>query len=311
MRVLFLCPPVGNYPAWKAALAEQAPNVEIVQNDYAGPKDAIDVAIVLSPPPGFLKQFSNLKAVFSLGAGAEHLWSDPELPNLPLVRLTYSDKRRSMSEWILYAVLHFHREFDRCARAQRRAEWERIDHSPLAPQRRVGVLGLGDLGAAAALELRAWDFAVSGWSRRQKNLSGVDCFSGREGLFRMLPDVNILVGLLPLTPDTKGILNADVFTRLPRGAAVVNAGRGGNLVTNDLVGALDSGHLSGAFLDVTDPEPLPTGDPLWSHPKITITPHIASYPPPQATVRSFIDMLHMVERGKVSELPLVDRDAGY
>jgi glyoxylate/hydroxypyruvate reductase A len=310
MRVLLLSNLPNLLEEWRAAAARVAPELSIVGADDDVPPESIDAALVFHPPRGRLRRHPNLRIVFSLGAGVEHLASDPELPDVPVVKLMTAAKQRLMNEWVLYAVLRFHRGFDRFEQLQRAQRWEKQGPGPLAEERRVSVLGLGDLGAAAAAMLRDNGFRVSGWSRTPKTIDGVRCVHGPQGLQALLPETDILVCLLALTPETAGLLDARLFARLPRGAAVVNAGRGRHLVTADLLAALDSGQLRGAMLDVADPEPLPPGDPLWSHPQVAITPHMSSYMPHEKALASLLDNYRRVLEGRPL-LSQVDRQRGY
>jgi len=310
MNLLFLCPPrVVDLAAWQRVLGELDPGIRVLLPDEAAPDD-VDAAVVQDPPAGALRRYPRLRAIFSLGAGVEHLWSDPLLPDVPLVKMASPMKARVMAEYVLYAVLRHHRGFDALERQQATQSWRRPTlYSPLASERRVTVLGLGELGLAAAQALQAHGFRVAGWSRTPKDLPGIACHAGPQGLAHLLPETEILVSLLPLTPDTEGLLNARLFAQLPAGAAVINAGRGRQLVAADLVAALDRGHLSGATLDVVEPEPLPPGHPLW-HPRIFVTVHTASYPPPHTAAPSLVENLHRLAAGQPL-LRLVDRTARY
>jgi glyoxylate/hydroxypyruvate reductase A len=209
----------------------------------------------------------------------------------------------------LTAVLRHHREFDRFSRAQRRKEWSYA--FPLGPaERRVGVLGLGELGRAVASTLSAQGFPVAGWSRTAKEAEGITCFAGEAGLKPFLARTDILVCLLPLTAATRGILAAATFAALPQGAFVINVGRGAHLVEADLLAALASGQLAGATLDVFDQEPLPAASPLWDHPNVLITPHVASYCDPRTAADGVADNLRRLAAGEPL-LNVVDRSRGY
>jgi glyoxylate/hydroxypyruvate reductase len=310
MRLLLLSSAPGILQEWRAAVARAAPGIEVHGPDEEVPAAAFDAALVFAPPRGRLRRYPNLKIIFSLGAGVEQLIADPEFPDVPLVRLMSAAKQRLMNQWVLYAVLRFHRGFDRFEELQRAGRWEWQGSGPGAAERCVSVLGLGDLGRASAELLRDQGFQVRGWSRSPRSIDGVHCLHGPAGLQQLLPDTDILVCLLPLTAATRGLLNAELFARLPRGAAVVNAGRGQQLVLEDLRAALDSGHLRGAMLDVTDPEPLPPGHPLWQHPHLVITPHMASYMPHESAIPSLLDNYQRVLEGR-ELLHLVDRARGY
>jgi len=272
------------------------------------PAAKVDYAVAWGSVAG-LDRCPNLKAIISLGAGIDHIVADPSLAHLPVVRMIDPGLTRGMTEFVLLQALHHHRRMPEFESQQRAREW-RPRYVPLAPERRVGVMGMGVLGRDAARMLAAAGFRVAGWSRRARRVDGVETFAGDDALAPFLARTDILVCLLPLTAATRGILNADLFARLPRGAAVINVARGGHLAESDLVAALDSGHLSGASLDVFDQEPLPPGHPFWLHPKIVVTPHVASLTRRDTgslfvarTVRSLI-------AGKRPR-GLVDRSRGY
>lgn len=261
---------------WTAELGKHLPGDEVrVWPDIGDPRD-IEAALAWRPPPGLLASLPNLRLIASLGAGVDHLWSDPQLPvQVPIVRLVDPHMTVAMSEYVQAQVLRLHRQDIDYLAQQRAGQW-RERPQPNAEARGVGVLGLGALGSDAALKLRVTGFQVVGWSRSERKLPGIDCFHGADGLPAMLARSEILVCLLPLTAETEGILNARLFTQLPRGAAIVNCARGGHLVEADLIPALDGGQLSAAVLDVFRREPLPADHPFWKHPRIVVTPHVAA-----------------------------------
>jgi len=297
MRVLLLAPYAFLLAEWRAAAARCAAPVDLVGPEDGAADSSIDAAIVYRPPPGLLRRLPNLRIIYSLGAGFDHLASDPLLPDVPIVRMTSPVKLQLMNQWVLYAVLRFHRGFDRLEAMQRERRWEYQPPGPLPAARRVSVVGLGELGRSAAELLRDQGFHVSGWSRSPKSIDGIRCLHGPGGLAELLPVTDILVCLLALNRATTGLLDAALFARLPRGAAVINAARGPHVVTEDLLAALDSGQLRGAALDVTDPEPLPPGHRLWSHPGVLITPHMASYLPHELSLASLLDNYRRVMAG--------------
>jgi glyoxylate/hydroxypyruvate reductase A len=272
---MFLSP---NDPAeaWRAELQARIPELEVRIWPEVGDPVEIELALVWRPPPGELARYPNLKAILSLGAGVDGLIADPSLPEVPLVRMVDPSLTRTMTEYVLLAVLRHHREFDRFERAQRAHEWA-YAFPPQAAERRVGVMGLGELGGAAAGRLAGHGFQVSGWSRSPKAIDGVVSYAGRGELHAFLHRTDILVCLLQLTAETEGILDAATFAALPHGACVINVARGRHLVERDLLQALDSGHLGGATLDVFREEPLPPDNPLWGHARVLVTPHVASY----------------------------------
>ena len=214
-----------------------------------------------------------------------------------------------MVEYVTMAVLALHRDLPTYLVEQRQEQWRPVRLRP-ASARRIGVLGLGQLGEAVCRKLALFGFVVSGWSRSPRQIPGVTCFSGSDALPSCLAQSDILVCLLPLTRDTEGILNQRTLSMLPRGAMVVNAGRGRQLVQEDLLEALETGHISAAVLDVTDPEPLPPGHAFWHHPRILITPHVASMTQPETAVDFVIDVIGRHARGEA--LPgQIDRERGY
>lgn len=261
---------------WIELLSPLLPGIEVVAMTEAGAA-GIEYAVVWAPPAGMLARHPQLKAVVSVGAGVDHVLRDPELPkHLPILRTTGQDMVQRLREYVALHVLAHHRGLMQTDAQQRVAKWQSLV-TPVAPKRRVGIMGLGRIGAACAQTLAALGFDTAGWSRSKHQIDGVTTFNGAEALPDFLGRCEILVSLLPLTAETQDILNADLFARLPKGAALVNAGRGGHLVEADLLAALDAGQISGATLDVFRTEPLPADHPFWAHPKIRVTPHIASY----------------------------------
>lgn len=303
---------LGNARAewWRDALEKLLPGVEVRLWENAGDKAEIDYAVVWKPPPGGLKTFPNLKCIVSMGAGIDHLLADPELPrHLPVIRTVGPDLRQRMREYLALHVLRFHRRLPDIQAAQRRKAWDQII-TPPAPQRGVGVMGLGNMGAEAAHTLTALGFDVRGWSRRPKRLHGIRCFHGEDQLGDFLARSEILICLLPLTPATEGILNRRLFAKLPKGACIINVGRGRHLVERDLIPALDSGQLGGATLDVLQVEPPEEDHPFWTHPKILLTPHIASLIDPESGAKVIAENLKLFMAGK--PVPdMVDLKQGY
>lgn len=296
---------------WKTALARVLPDLAFrVWPDDVGDAADIEYALVWGPKRGALKAFPNLKAIFSLGAGVDHLMGDRDLPDgVPVVRLVDPALTVGMSEYVLYWVLHFHRRMGDYVRYSRKAKWKKLPQV-VPRQRRVGIMGLGVIGSDAARKLKALDFDVVGWTRGHRNVSGVPTFEGRRGFEDFLARSEIVVCLLPLTPETTGILNARAFARMPEGAVVVNAARGGHVIDDDLLAALDSGHLKAAVLDVFHTEPLPAEHPFWGHPKITVTPHVASLTVPETAAKSIADNIRRMRKGQPPE-PIVDPKKGY
>jgi glyoxylate/hydroxypyruvate reductase len=308
MALLFLSaddPP----EAWRAALRAAIPDLDFRIWPEVGDRAEIDVALVWQPPPGELARYPNLRAILSLGAGIDGLLAQPGLPEVPIARMVDPSLTRTMTEYVLLATLRHHRQFDHFEREQRAVRWS-YAFPPQAAERRIGVMGLGVLGSAAATQLAAHGFAVAGWSRQARRLVGIDSFAGSDGLAAFLARTDILVCLLPLTRDTAGVLNAPTFAGLPRGAYVINVARGAHLVEADLIAALDSGQLAGATLDVLGEEPLPPENPLWRHPKVLITPHVASYASPQTAAEGVAENIRRARAGRAL-LHQVDRGRGY
>jgi glyoxylate/hydroxypyruvate reductase A len=214
-----------------------------------------------------------------------------------------------MVEYVSWAVLALHRDVLQYRRQQRRAQWKVVPVRPAA-QCRVGVLGLGSLGRAALTKLQGYGFDCAGWSRSRHTLDGVRCYAGSDDLPAFLARTNVLVCLLPLTAETRGFLNGELFAQLPRGAGLVHVGRGPQLVAQDLLAALEQGQLSDAVLDVTDPEPLPPEHAFWQHPNIWLTPHIASMTQPGTAAQVVLDNLRRFEAGEPM-VGRVDRALGY
>jgi len=308
VALMFLSP---DDPAerWREALLARMPELDFrIWPDVGDPAE-IDVALVWRPPQGELARYPNLKAILSLAAGIDQLLEDPELPEVPVARMVDPSLTRTMAEYVLLAVLRHHRQFDVFERAQKEHRWA-YAFPPQPGERQVGIMGLGELGAAAARLLVDHGFPVAGWSRTTKVIDGVTSYAGRSELHQFSHRTAILVCLLPLTAATRGILDAEVFSTLPHGACVINAARGEHLVEHDLIGALDSGHLAGATLDVFREEPLPPASPLWDHPGILITPHVASYCVPESAADEVVANIRRALAGE----PLahvVDREQGY
>ena len=308
MTLLFKCDHTEVEP-WLEALASQMPEREVRVFPEVGAKEDIEFALVYETPPGLLASLPNLKAIFSLWAGADHLRSDPDLPPVPVVRMVERCMTASMTSHVVHAVLAAHVQAAAYRGLQAERRWQQLDLK--APwERRVGFLGLGTLGGNAAEKLTALSFDVAGWSRTPKQVPGLACYHGTDGLSQFLARTDILVCLLPMTAETRGILNQDLFDRLPRGAYVINCARGGHLVGEDLLRALDSGQLSGAALDVFEEEPLPEGDPFWAHPNILVTPHVAAFSVPETAIESVVANIRRIEAGQ-APLHTVDFKRGY
>jgi glyoxylate/hydroxypyruvate reductase A len=271
------------YENWRARLSQYLPaNETLSLATHLTDKSAVDVALVANPRWGELAQFPNLRFVQSLWAGVDGLLGDPALPeNITLARLIDPGMTQSMAEGAIAAVLYLHRQFPAYLRQQATHTWRQLPQ-PVASHRRVGVLGFGKMGEPVARGLAALGFTVSAWGLSPRAEASVDYSWGAASLERILAKTDILVNLLPLTAATGGILNAELFARLPESAALINLGRGGHLKDEDLLAALESRHLSHAVLDVFHSEPLPADHPFWSHPQVTVLPHVAASTDPES-----------------------------
>ena len=307
--LLMIVPP-GWGRFWQQPLA--AGNLTLYthgQDTYA--PGAIDYALGFRPQPGFLKTLPQLKAVFSLGAGIDGFLSDPNYPkHVPLIRFVDDTLSREMAQYVVLHVLLQHRGERNFAAAQREAKWRQAMLPRPTETTRIGMLGIGEIGTMAAERLRDLGFPVSGWSRTRKTLAGITSFAGAGELDAFLAQSDFLICLLPLTPKTHHILSAPLFAKLPRGAYVINVARGGHLVEADLIAALDSGQLAGATLDVFETEPLPEASPIWKHPKIIATPHVAAITSPLVAAKYVIDGIAALERGETLK-NVVDLERGY
>ncbi len=271
---LLLMPMFGGAEVWRKAFAAAMPELEVRTWPELGDARDIDIVALGPPPAGVFRKLPNLRLIVSLTAGTDALLRDGDLPDLPIARAGDPAGDAMMNEAALLHVLRHHRHMPEYLRAQQRREWIKLPIVP-ASERKVGVMGLGAIGLGAAKVLAAAGFQVAGWVRQPRSESSIEVFSGRDGLAAFLARSDIVVNLLPLTPETRSIICADTLKALPAGAAIVNLGRGEHVVEADLIAALDSGHLAAATLDVFPVEPLPSDSPLWRHPKITVMPHVA------------------------------------
>jgi glyoxylate/hydroxypyruvate reductase len=300
---------------WRARIEAQLPSHQIVMLDEPFDRASVRYALSWRHPPGALKDLPNLRVILSLGAGVDHLFADPVLPDKPIVRVVDPDLTNRMSEWVvMHALVHL-RQLRRYERQQSERVWADDDQQPKASDIQIGVLGLGVMGKDAVTKLKALGFKVAGWSASPKSLPDVTCFSGADGLKRMLAQTDMLVVLLPLTDATRGIINASLLSQLKRdgslgGPILINAGRGGLQVEADILAALDSGALKGASLDVFEREPLPKDSRVWSHPKVYISPHNAAISSPKAIAALVARQIEAYERGEPLA-HLVKRERGY
>lgn len=295
---------------WTKAFAEIAPEIDFRPYEPGQDLSEVPYCLAWKAVPRLWPAMKNLKIIFGLGAGVDRLLADPSLPrNVPVVRMVEPELTRGMIEYVLWQCLFHHRKAWELEAAQSCSAWR--PHTYPAPwDRTIGIMGLGELGAAAAAKLVEFGFMVRGWSRTPKSLPKVESFFGPDQLPTFLSKVEILVCLLPLTPETRGILNAALFAQLPRGASIINAARGGHLVEADLSAAMASGQVNATTLDVFETEPLPDDHPFWSTERLYITPHNASITDPRSAAWRIARQIAKFEAGEGLE-NVVDGALGY
>lgn len=303
---IYLTLSFGNEESWIERLRQHLPGRRIVRDGEAFDPADVSYAVTWNHKHGRLNDFPDLRAIFSIGAGVDHVFSDPNLPDVPVVRIVDPNLTQRMGEWVLLHVLLHHRQQRMYDWQQYEKLWTHDSDQPAAAEVSVGVMGLGELGADCARKLGMVGFEVAGWSRSPKKIEDVACFSGDDELDAFLARTEILVCLLPLTSRTRGILNRQLFSKLARDGRLgppilINGARGGLQVEEDIIAALDDGTLKAATLDVFETEPLPPESPLWHHPGITITPHNAAISEPDAIVRGIARQIAALEKGEALE----------
>jgi glyoxylate/hydroxypyruvate reductase A len=299
-----------------SSLRAVSSDLEVRAFPNIGRKEDIRYALAWQPPSGLLKTLPNLELIVSVGAGVDHLFRDPELPNVPIVRFVDADLTGRMVEFVVLNVLMHHRRMTEFREQQSKAEWKYLPE-PASRDVRVGIMGLGVLGGAAAQILSRLGYRLRGWSRTEKRLDGIDCYFANQ-LDAFLAETDILAVLLPLTSETRGLINRNVLAKLSQrgrderlpGPVLINAGRGGLQIEKDIVAALDSGQLYAASLDVFETEPLPEASPLWRHPRVVVTPHCAAESDPRAIAYYTIAQINALRRGERLK-HVVDRTREY
>lgn len=299
---------------WLEGMQRRLPQAR-VRRWQPGDNAPADYAIVRQPPRELLADRPGLRGVFAMGAGVDDILAQlaryPEMlaPSVPLIRLEDGGMARQMQEYALCCVLGWFRRFDDYARQQQQAQWQ-----PLSLMRReafsVGVLGAGVLGKSVIDALRPWGFPLRVWSRSPKRIDGVESFAGRASLDAFLRGAQVVINLLPTTPETLNLFDARILSQLPHGACFLNMARGAQVVEADLLAALESGQLRAAALDVFQQEPLPQHHPLWRHPRVTVTPHIAALTLPDESMDAIARAIGAIEAGEKPS-GCVDRQRGY
>lgn len=281
------------FPEWQRHFQECAPFIEARSwYDHEVEPQRVEYALVWQPERGRLASYRNLKLILSSAAGVDHITDDPDWPrHVPLLRASTVEAAQRMGEYVSMSALALLKNMPRLISQQRMRKWQPFDTERCATETNIGVLGIGNLGIHCAKMLAGLGFRVSGWSRTQKNLAGIECFVGESGLQHVLTRSNILVCLLPATAETEGILNRASFQRMPQGGCIINVARGAHIDHHDLLEALDSGHLGGAVLDVFEREPLPASNALWAHEKVIMTPHIASIASRRSRAQFFAEQI--------------------
>lgn len=307
----FLIVSPGKDPeAWVEVLEKQHPGLNIYVYPEEHDKEEVEFALVWNHPRGLFKNYPNLKVIASMGAGVDHITSDPELPeNITITRVIDNRLTSDMSAFVLAMIMDHLRNLSFYQEKEAEKIWNPVNYKRIE-EVRVGIMGLGVMGSALASTLIRNGFTVSGWSKSEKEIEGVKSYYDNDDFEEFLQNSDILICLLPLTPQTETILDKELFEKLPEGAFVINVARGEHLVEHDLLEMIDTGHLSGAALDVFREEPLPDDHPFWTHPRIKVTPHIASVTKPEAVVPQIVENY---ERMKEHE-PLknvVERKKGY
>lgn len=300
-----------------AEVREIAPHLEVRVAPSVGNPQDIRYALVWQPPPGLLHTLPGLQLIVSVGAGVDYLLDDPTLPVVPLVRFVDSDLTARMAEYVALHVLFHHRRMAEFRELQQRRAWKYLPE-PAAREVRVGIMGLGVLGSAAARSLKQFGYQLRGWSRMPKSIDGVACFAGNHQLNSFLAETDILAVLLPLTPQTRGLLNRSLLAKVSQrgrspllpGPVLINAGRGGLQIDADILAALNAGELYAASLDVFETEPLPSNNPLWAHPRVVVTPHNAAESSPSAIAHYAVRQINTLRQGGRLE-HIVHRARGY
>lgn len=298
-----------NPGTWKKMLTSELPDLDFRDDPTVGDPADVHYALVWKPPAGFFARYPNLKMVTNLGAGVDSLVGRDDLPDVPITRLSDTGMVALMTSYVMFSVIRYARDIHLFERAQKIRKWHYV-HPRALSAIRVGVLGLGELGAPAARALAGLGFDVRGWSRSPKTIDGVNCAAGMDSLDGFLADTEILVVMLPLTPETRGLLDARRLALLPKGAKLINASRGAVVDEAALIATLTSGQIAEATLDVFTVEPLPPDHVFWGMDNVLITPHLASVTVPEDAAREVAESIRRVRSG-LAPLHLIDARRGY
>ncbi|MFC3053049.1 2-hydroxyacid dehydrogenase [Kordiimonas pumila] len=310
-RILFYLEHHSHKP-WRTAFKEIDPAINFLSYpDWGTPDDGPAYAFVWHPKPGLLKEYTNIKAIFSMGAGIDHILADPDLPNhTPIIRMSDDGLKEGMAEYVTMAVIMHHREIHRFIAGQKSKLWQQA-LARAAHKTRIGIMGYGALGSVAAKALIPFGYDIAAWSRTKKATEqSITHYHGPSGFKAFLERTDILVNLLPSTSETIGLMNMETMSWLPSGAAIINVGRGSLINLDDLITLLNTDHLSGATLDVFPQEPLSSTHPIWEHDKILVTPHIASITRPDSAAAYVLKSIKILEKGQLPE-NILDINRGY
>ncbi len=309
MALLLMNPIAGNSEDWVAAFDQHLPGLDIRTWPDVGDLTDIEYLAMGRPELDKLPELSNLKLMLTMLASVDGMLANPKLPDVPLVKGEPEGGDPSLTEYAVTLILSHHRQMPAYRQQQREHVWQPIPQKG-ASEQRVGFMGYGVMAKPVAGLLAKMGFDVAAWTRTPKPDAPIEMFHGDDGFDDFLARTDIAICLLPVTPHTKGILNASAFSKMPQGASIISLGRGVHVVTDDMIAALESGQLSAATLDVTDPEPLPADSPLWDHPKVTIMPHVARRPPVSQIAPQFAENIKRFQKGEPL-LQEIDRKAGY
>lgn len=308
-KIVIILPTIKNKEPLVNALKTEKPGLEVEIYPDDTQRQDTEFLLVWNPPAGVFKKYPNLKVISSMAAGVTHILKNTDLPNVPIIKMNNFQQQRNLAVFVLSLVLNRLRRLYIYARQEAQNKWKSHPYG-LPKNTTVAIMGIGNIGREVARLLKLNGFDVTGWSRSKKHLGGIKTFHGEDQKSDFLKTAEILVNILPLTEETKSILNTTVFEQLPKGAHLINVGRGGHLNEDDLLKALENEQLSGAALDTFKEEPLPENHPFWQHPKIMITPHTASSVDPKLVAPKIIRNYEHMKKDEPLE-DVIDSEKGY